>query len=66
MPMINVTMFEGRSGAQKAALAKALTQAFLDICGGDPDGVWVVLDEVSKSNWAVGGQLRSEAAQHRE
>jgi 4-oxalocrotonate tautomerase len=59
MPLITVSMFPGRSDAQKAALAEALTNAFLDTCGGDRDGVWVVLDEVPKANWAVGGRLRS-------
>ncbi|WDD91447.1 4-oxalocrotonate tautomerase family protein [Burkholderia sp. FERM BP-3421] len=62
MPLITVSMFPGRSDAQKAALAEALTDAFLSTCGGDRGGVWVILDEVPKSNWAVGGQLRAGAA----
>jgi 4-oxalocrotonate tautomerase len=62
MPLITVSMFPGRSDEQKAELVEALTEAFLKTCGGNRDGVWVILDEVPKSNWAVGGQLRSAAA----
>lgn len=61
MPIIRVEMFEGRSRAQKAALVNRLTQAFLDTCerpGQAREGVWVVIDETSKENWAVGGELQ--------
>ena len=60
MPMIEVTMFPGRSAEQKAALVERLTTAFLETCGspGQPAaGVWVVVHEVPAENWAVGGKL---------
>nr|WP_272956097.1 4-oxalocrotonate tautomerase family protein [Actinopolymorpha rutila] len=60
MPIIRVEMFAGRSREQKAALAKRMTEAFLDTCGRPgqgPDGVWVLIEEMPPENWAVGGEL---------
>lgn len=60
MPIIRVEMFAGRSREQKAALARRLTEAFIDTCGRPgqrPDGVWVLISELPSENWAVGGKL---------
>lgn len=60
MPMITVQMFPGRTHAQKAALTARLTEVFLETCGSpgqSAESVWVVIDEVAKHNWAVGGRL---------
>lgn len=61
MPIIRVEMFDGRSREQKAALVNRLTEAFLDTCGRPGqtrEGVWVVIVESPKENWAVGGELQ--------
>lgn len=53
-------MVPGRTAEQKAALAERLTDVFLETCGTpgqSREGVWVVIDEVPKENWAVGGKL---------
>jgi 4-oxalocrotonate tautomerase len=60
MPTIHVEMFEGRTPEQKTALVQALTEATVKSLGVKPDGVDVVLTEVSKANWATGGVLWSE------
>lgn len=60
MPIITVEMFKGRSTAQKRELAKGLTHAFVESCGGKPDGLHIVIKEVEKENWAVGGELCSD------
>lgn len=57
MPMIRVEMFAGRTVEQKRALAAALTDAFVNTCGGSREAVWVVMDDVPKENWAFGGRL---------
>lgn len=59
MPLIRVEMFPGRTAEQKEALAAELTEAFVRTCGGNREGVWVIIDEVPRDHWAVGGQLRS-------
>ncbi len=62
MPMIRVEMFEGRSLDQKRALVRALTDGFLNTCGGDPEGVKVHIIEVAHENWSAAGVLASDKA----
>jgi 4-oxalocrotonate tautomerase len=58
--MINVQMLKGRTPDAKRALAKALTDAMVTHCSVPADAVWVVIDEVDRENWAVGGTLYSD------
>lgn len=60
MPIIRVEMFKGRSEAQKRALVRDLTDAFVGAAGGNPDSVHVVITDVEKSDWGTGGQLNSD------
>ena len=57
MPYINVKMLEGRTREQKRQLAKAITEAMVDICGAKPEGTMVVIEEHAKEDWAVGGVM---------
>ncbi len=60
MPVIRVEMYKGRSVEQKRAAARALTQAFIDTCGGTPQSVHVMFTDVEKEDWAVAGVLASD------
>ncbi|NPD15431.1 4-oxalocrotonate tautomerase [Xinfangfangia sp. D13-10-4-6] len=60
MPMIRVEMFEGRTVEQKRECARALTRAFVETCGGNPDAIQIVFTDVAKENWAFGGRLGSD------
>ena len=60
MPVIKVEMFEGRTDDQKKNLVKELTTSFINVCGGHPEGVHIVIQEHKKENWGVGGILSSE------
>lgn len=60
MPIIRVEMFKGRDVAQKRALVKGLTDAFVAACGGNPASVHVVVSDVDKQNWGSGGELCSD------
>lgn len=60
MPIIRVEMVAGRSLEQKRALAAALTRETARIVGTSPASIMVVIDEVAKDNWAVGGQLLAD------
>ncbi len=62
MPFINVKMAQGRSQAQKQALAEALTREVVRILGSKPEWVTVVIDEYPRDNWATAGVLHT----HRE
>lgn len=60
MPVIKVEMFKGRTADQKRAFAKAITDAFVETCGGTPQSVTVIYADVEKSDWAVAGRLASD------
>jgi 4-oxalocrotonate tautomerase len=57
MPIIKVEMFAGRSREKKRALAKALTDAFVESCGGTPQSVQIVIADIAKEDWGIGGAL---------
>lgn len=59
MPTLRVELFEGRTEAQKADLAKALTDACVKVLGGSADGVDILFYDIARSNWATGGSLWS-------
>jgi len=59
MPTVHVEMFPGRTNDQKQRMAKAMTDAFVEICGATPQSVHVIFCDIEKNNWAVGGQLCS-------
>lgn len=60
MPMIRVEMFAGRTPEQKRAFAKAVTDSFVETCGGTPQSVQVVFADVDKGDWATAGKLASD------
>lgn len=60
MPVIKIDMFKGRSVEQKRELAKVLTEGYVQVCGGKPQSVWIVFEDVDKSNWSLGGELASD------
>ncbi|MFQ5909928.1 MAG: 4-oxalocrotonate tautomerase family protein [Thermoplasmata archaeon] len=59
MPFVNVYMWP-RDEEMKRKLARAITDAFVRIAGIPPDAIWIVFNDVEKSNWALAGQLASE------
>jgi 4-oxalocrotonate tautomerase len=61
MPVIHVEMWPGRTHTQKKQLAKAITDAMVDIAKTTPEATIVIFDDVPKENWAQGGLLSSEA-----
>ena len=60
MPIVKVEMWAGRSHEQKQKLAKAITEAIVDIGGAPAEGTFVIFEDVPKENWAQGGVLASD------
>lgn len=54
MPLIEVTLAEGRSPEQLRALITGLTQAACDAVGAPKANVRVVVREVPATHWAAG------------
>ena len=61
MPIVRVEMWPGRTHEQKQKLAKAITDAIVDIAKTTPEATIVVFDDVPKENWAQSGVLASDA-----
>lgn len=59
MPHVTIELLEGRTMEQKAAVAKAVTAALVDLAGSKPGDVDIVFVDVARSNWANAGRLLS-------
>ena len=60
MPMVTIEWLEGRTPQQKAQLADAVTNAFVEIAKVSKDQVWIVFQDVKRSDWAMGGRLLAD------
>ena len=60
MPMIRVEWLEGRTPQQKQQLTAAITQACVDIARVPKEQVWIVFQDVKRSDWAMAGKLLAE------
>ncbi|MBI3322027.1 MAG: tautomerase family protein [Candidatus Omnitrophica bacterium] len=60
MPIVSVEWIEGRTPQQKARLAEAITNAFVDVAKVSKDQVWIVFRDVKRSDWAMAGRLLAE------
>jgi 4-oxalocrotonate tautomerase len=53
-------MWPGRTHQQKADLAKAITDALVNIAKTTPEATTIVFQDVPKENWAEAGVLASD------
>ena len=60
MPIIRIEMVAGRTAEQKRELVEALTRETARIAKTSPDSVMVIIEDVAKENWGVGGKLLSD------
>ena len=61
MPIVRVEMWPGRTGEQKAELARAITDAIVSIAKTTPEATTVIFEDVLRENWATGGVLASQS-----
>ena len=61
MPIVKVEMWPGRTQEQKAELARAITDAMVNIARTTPEETIVVFQDVAKEDWAKAGKLASES-----
>jgi len=62
MPLIQVTLIEGRSAEAKAALIRGLTEAAVEATAAPRESIRVILQEVPPAHWGVGGVPKGAAA----
>jgi len=61
MPIVRVEMWTGRTHAQKAELARIITEAMVTIAHTTPEATIVVFEDIPKENWSSAGVLASDA-----
>ncbi|MES9863421.1 MAG: 2-hydroxymuconate tautomerase family protein [Candidatus Thiodiazotropha sp. 4PDIVS1] len=55
MPLIQATIMEGRTQEQKEAFYQGITQVVVETLNVKPEQVRVIIQEVPKTHWAIGG-----------
>jgi len=56
MPIIEVNMFEGRTAEQKQTLIAAMTGVVTDTLGVPAENVRIIIRELSKDDFGIGGK----------
>ena len=62
MPTYHIEMMEGRTVEQKRKLVEEITRVSVEVLGGSPESVDILLFDVKPSDWATGGELWSDKA----
>ncbi|HTF85946.1 MAG TPA: 2-hydroxymuconate tautomerase [Cellvibrio sp.] len=60
MPVVNISMFEGRSDEAKQKIAKDVTESIAKNAGVDPQYIYIIFEDVAPKNWAVAGEVYAE------
>jgi 4-oxalocrotonate tautomerase len=60
MPFIEIHYLEGRTEEQRQRLAKAITDAVVEIFNTKRDAVWIKFSEMPKNKFATGGILTNK------
>ncbi|AMR80669.1 2-hydroxymuconate tautomerase [Cupriavidus taiwanensis] len=60
MPIMQVFLIEGRTEEQKARLIRALTDAAVEAVGAPVETVRVMITEVPKTQFGIGGKTARE------
>ena len=60
MPTYHVEMMAGRTIDQMKKLVEAITRVSVEILGGVPESVDIIITDFQRENWATGGKLWSE------
>ena len=57
MPVVRVSWFEGKDHGQKQKVAAEITDSIVRNTGTDAKYIYVIFDDVAKSDWAGEGKL---------
>ncbi|MHC9532609.1 2-hydroxymuconate tautomerase [Dellaglioa sp. BT-FLS60] len=60
MPIVNIDLIEGRSQEQLKNLVKDVTSAVSKNTGAPAEHIHVILNEMRKDRYSVGGVLKSD------
>ncbi len=60
MPIVRISLLEGRTHAQKRELARVITEAVVNIAQTTPEATTVIFEDFARTDWAEGGILFSD------
>lgn len=60
MPFIQISMFKGRSAAQKKAIAKGISQVMETEAGVKPEHLWLRFADTELEDWFTGPDSAAE------
>jgi 4-oxalocrotonate tautomerase len=60
MPLVQVTMLQGRTADQKRKIAKRITDAMIEEASARREAIVVTFVELSKESYASGGVLMAD------
>lgn len=60
MPVVNIQMFAGRSENQKKELARAITEAVVNIAKTTAEETVIIFHDIERNNWAKAGVTASD------
>lgn len=60
MPIATIKLLEGRTDEQKKALVEKVTQAIIETTGAPAEHVTIILEEMPKTHYAVGGKRAAD------
>ena len=63
MPLVQITMLQGRTADQKRKLAQRITDAMVEEAGARREAIVVTFLEVSRESYASGGVLMADKEQ---
>jgi len=60
MPLVQITMLQGRNADQKRRIAKRITDVMVEEAGAKREAIVVTFIEVSRESYASGGELMAD------
>ena len=60
MPVVTIKMIEGRTDEQKHNLVEKVTDAISETVNAPKENVTIIIEEMKKEHYAVGGVRKSE------
>jgi 4-oxalocrotonate tautomerase len=64
MPIARIAIMDGRTDEQKASIIAAVTEALHESMNAPRENIRVLLEEVPRSQWGIGGQTALALGKH--
>ncbi|MGD0975422.1 MAG: 2-hydroxymuconate tautomerase [Candidatus Korobacteraceae bacterium] len=60
MPLAHIFMLQGRTDEQKKAVIEKVTQAIMEAVSAPRENVRVIIQEIPKTQWGIGGKTAKD------